>query len=125
MPDFAHIGDFCPNEACPDRGKLQVDRSRRNIEKAGKTKKGKQRYQCKTVRLSAHGEACGRTFTETKGAIFYQRCTPESEIIEILRVESSGRSLGLGRRRGPSEHVVDQGAQGGYDPGLDPGCRST
>ena len=43
MPDLAHIGDFCPNEACPDQGKLQVDQSKRNIEKAGKTKKGKQR----------------------------------------------------------------------------------
>jgi hypothetical protein len=49
---FARVGDFCPNETCPDYEKMQSDQQR-NIKKAGKTKKGRQRYQCKT---------CGLTF---------------------------------------------------------------
>ncbi len=60
---MARVGDFCPHESCPDYGKLQSDRQR-NIKKAGKSRQGRQRYQCKT---------CGRTFTETKGTIFYRR----------------------------------------------------
>ena len=46
MTNFAHVGDFCPNEACPDYGKIQSDQQR-NIKEAGKTKSGRQRYQCK------------------------------------------------------------------------------
>jgi transposase-like protein len=59
--EFARVGDFCPNETCPDYEKTQSDQLR-NIKKAGKTKKGRQRYQCKV---------CGQTFVETRGTIFY------------------------------------------------------
>jgi hypothetical protein len=38
MEKFARIGDFCPNEACPDYRKLQNDQSQRNIRKFGRTK---------------------------------------------------------------------------------------
>jgi len=75
MPDFVHVGDFCPNQTCSDYEKLQVDRPGRNIEKYGKTQKGRQRYHCKTW---------GETFTETKGTIFYRRRSPEEEILETL-----------------------------------------
>ena len=61
MEKFAKTGDFCPNEACPDYGKLQHGQQR-NIKKIGKTKKGVQRFQCKT---------CKGTFTETTGTIFF------------------------------------------------------
>jgi transposase-like protein len=74
MTGFGQVGDFCPNETCPEYGKPQSERQR-NIKKAGKTKIGRQRYQCKT---------CDQTFTETKGTIFYRRRTPEHEIIETL-----------------------------------------
>jgi hypothetical protein len=57
--ELTQVGDFCPNEICPDYGKTQSDQQR-NIKKAGKTKKGRQRYQCKT---------CGQTFVETKGTL--------------------------------------------------------
>lgn len=33
MEQFAKPGDFCPNEACPDYGKLQEGQTRRNIKK--------------------------------------------------------------------------------------------
>ena len=64
MPAFAKPGDFCPNEQCADYGKLQKDQESTN--RNGKTKAGCQRYQC---------TSCGKTFTETKGTIFYRRRT--------------------------------------------------
>ncbi|GEM_PF-6452193 len=67
MPQFARVGDFCPNETCADHGKPQGERQK-NIVKGGKTKAGTQRCLRRT---------CGRTFTATKGAIFYRRRTPE------------------------------------------------
>ena len=80
MTRLAQVGAFCPNESCPDYGKLQSDQQR-NIKKAGKTRQGRQRYQCKT---------CKRTFTETRGTIFYRRRTPEEEIIEALALIAGG-----------------------------------
>lgn len=98
MSNFAHVGDFCPNKACPDYGKLQKDRPKRNIKKAGKTKKGRQRFQCKT---------CGKTFTETKGTIFYRRRTDEDEIIETLAFVAEGvRVSSLARVKGHKEDTI-------------------
>ncbi len=74
MEQFARTGDFCPNEACPEYGKLH-DSQQQNIKKSGLTAKGVQRYQCKT---------CRKTFTETFGTIFYGKRTPEHEILETL-----------------------------------------
>ncbi len=97
MSNFAHVGDFCPNEACPDYGKLQSDQQQ-NIKKAGKTKRGRQRYQCKT---------CGQTFTETKGTVFYRRRTPEREITETLAFIAEGvRVSSLARAKGHKEDTV-------------------
>jgi len=47
MPNFAYVGDFCPSQDCPDCRKLQVDQLKKNIKKAGKTQKGKQRYRAR------------------------------------------------------------------------------
>ena len=97
MTKTAHVGDFCPNEACPDYGKLQTDQQR-NIKKFGKTKKGRQRYQCKS---------CGRTFTETKGTIFYRRRTEEKEILETLALVAEGvRVSSLARVKGHKEDTI-------------------
>ena len=92
MTKLAQVGDFCPNEVCPDYGKLQSDRQL-NVIKFGTTQAGHQRYQCKT---------CGETFTETKGTLFYRRRTPEAEIIDTLahiaegnRISSVVRTTGL------------------------------
>ena len=93
MPRFAHVGDFCPNEACADYGKQQ-----RNIVKCGKTKAGRQRYLCRT---------CSHTFTETKGTIFYRRRTPADEIIETLALLAEGNRISsLSRVKGHKEDTL-------------------
>lgn len=95
--EFGRVGDFCQNETCPDYEKIQSDQ-RRNIKKAGKTKKGRQRFQCKT---------CGQTFVETKGTIFYRRRTPEEEIIEALAFIAEGvRVSSLARVKGHKEDTI-------------------
>jgi transposase-like protein len=83
MSKFAQVGDFCPNEACRDHGKLQSEH-RQNIIKFGKTQAGRQRFKCNT---------CGDTFTETKGTIFYRRRTPEDEIMETLALVAEGSRI--------------------------------
>lgn len=63
---YACVGALClcllSLEACLDHGKLQDDQQP-NMIMFGKTKKGVQRYRCKT---------CGKTFTETTGTIFFR-----------------------------------------------------
>jgi len=93
---------FCPNEDCPDycrpHSKIQ-----KNIIKAGKSKKGLQRYQCKT---------CGRSFSETAGTIFFRKRTPEREILETLALVAQGASLGdLSREMGFAADTVAQWLQ--------------
>lgn len=98
MEQFAKPGDFCPNEACPDYGKLQVSQTQKNIVKAGLTKKGVQRYQCKT---------CHITFTETTGTIFFRKRTAEEEILETLALLAEGsRISSLSRVKGHKEDTI-------------------
>jgi hypothetical protein len=59
-------GDFCPNEVCPDFGKVRR-KIQRNIIKAGKSNRGIQRYRCKT---------CGKYYTETVGTITFPQHIP-------------------------------------------------
>ena len=97
MSKLAQVGDFCPNEVCPDYGKLQSDRQDKII-KFGKTKAGRQRYECKT---------CGKTFTETKGTLFYRRRTPEDEIIDTLaHIAEGNRISSLVRTKGHTEDTI-------------------
>ena len=84
MAQFAKPGDFCPNKECPDYQKLQDALSLRNIIKAGKTKAGVQRYECKT---------CQRTFTETTGTLFYRKRTSADQILETLALVAEGNRL--------------------------------
>ena len=98
MPEKVQVGDFCPNEGCADYGKLQQGTEKRNIKKFGKTKAGRQRYQCKT---------CHKTFTETKGTIFYGRRVSEAEIIETLALIAEGsRISSLSRVKGYKEDTI-------------------
>jgi transposase-like protein len=97
MTKFAQVGDFCPDETCPDFGKRQSDQQH-NIIKYGKTKTGRQRYKCKT---------CDATFTETKGTIFYRRRTPEDEIIDTLALIAEGNRISsLVRAKGHKEDTI-------------------
>jgi transposase-like protein len=98
MERFAKPGDFCPNEACPDYGKLQDGQAQQNIIKTGHTKKGVQRYQCNT---------CGKTFTETTGTLFFRKRTPEHDILETLVLLAEGsRISSLSRAKGFKEDTI-------------------
>ena len=111
MSRFAQAAGFCPNEACPDWGKLQGDHQR-NIIRFGKTKAGRQRFKCKT---------CGDTFTETKVTLFYRRCTSDDEIIETLALVAEGnRITSLARVKGHKEDTTE----GGLDPSGRSACQS-
>jgi len=98
MERFAKPGDFCPNEACPDYGKLQDGQAQKNIIKTGQTKKGVQRYQCNT---------CRKTFTETTGTLFFRKRTPEHDILETLVLLAEGsRISSLSRAKGFKEDTI-------------------
>lgn len=58
----------CQNEACADYGKP-------NVRRFGKTRSGVQRYQCKQ---------CRRTFTQTKGTLFYNLHTSPEIVLDCL-----------------------------------------
>jgi transposase-like protein len=97
MEKFAKPGEFCSNEACRDYGKLQSDQQQ-NIDKFGQTSKGVQRFRCRT---------CGKTFTATKGTIFYRKRTPEDEILETLALMAEGsRISSLSRVKGHKEDTI-------------------
>ena len=98
MEKFAKSGDFCPNKACPDYGKLQEGQAQHNIRKFGRTRAGVQRYQCQT---------CHRTFTETTGTLFFRKRTPEHEILETLALLAEGsRISSLSRAKGIKEDTI-------------------
>ena len=98
MEKLASVGDFCPNEACPDYGKLHDGHRQQLIHKFGKTRKGIQRFRCKT---------CGQTFTETTGTIFFRKRTPEREILETLALLAEGsRVSSLARAKGFKEDTI-------------------
>jgi len=87
-------GSFCWNQDCPDYGKVGLG----NIVKFGRTKKGTQRYRCKT---------CGKTFVETKGTVFYGRHHPPETILECLALLAERNSLAaIHRVKGIKEETV-------------------
>jgi transposase-like protein len=97
MEKFARPGEFCPNEACPDYGKLQTDQQQ-NLDKFGKTRRSVQRFRCQT---------CRKTFTETTGTIFFRKRTPEHEILETLALLAEGsRISSLSRAKGFKEDTI-------------------
>jgi len=85
---------FCWNKDCPDYGKIDHG----NIRKFGHTAKGTQRYQCK---------ACGKTFVETKGTVFYGRHHSPETILECLAWLTERNSLAaIHRVKGIKEETV-------------------
>lgn len=98
MEQFAKPGDFCPNQACADYQKLQSKQNKPNIVKAGKTRRGVQRYRCRT---------CGKYFVATTGTIFYRKRTDEKEILETLALLATGtRISSLTRVKGHKEDTI-------------------
>jgi transposase-like protein len=97
MAKLAKPGDFCPNEGCSDYEKLQ-SADQHNIIKAGKTKAGVQRHECTT---------CHRTFTATKGTLFYGKHTSAETILETLAFLAEGNRISsLSRVKGIKEDTI-------------------
>lgn len=93
MAELAKAGDFCPNPACSDYEELGG-----KIIKHGRTRAGVQRYKCLI---------CGRTFTATRGTIFYRRRTAEAEILECLALLAEGsRISSVSRVKGHKEDTA-------------------
>lgn len=91
---IAAIGAFCLNEACKDYNKVNCG----NVIKSGKTEKGVQRYLCKT---------CKKSFTETKGTMFYRCRHTEDEIVECMSMLGDRNSLAaIHRIKGIKEETV-------------------
>jgi transposase-like protein len=91
---IATIGSFCLNEQCKDYNKINSG----NVVKSGKTDKGIQRYICKT---------CKKSFTETKGTMFYRCRHTEDEIVECISMLGDRNSLAaIHRIKGIKEETV-------------------
>lgn len=87
-------GSCCQNEQCPNYGQTDLG----NIWKTGKTEKGVQRYQCKT---------CKKTFTETKGTMFYRLRHSQEEVVECMEMIGDRNSLAaIHRMKGIKEETV-------------------
>lgn len=94
MSELASVGDFCPNPACEHYGEVEAKR----IIRYGKTKEGRQRFQCKS---------CKQTFNERKGTVFYQRKTDEKDILECLALLAEGsRISSISRVKGIKEDTI-------------------
>jgi len=96
---IAQAGSFCPNEECPDYGKVDAG----NLINFGHTKAGTQRRLCKT---------CADTFTVTRGTLFYRRRTPQKDIVEALAILADRGSIAATARvKGVKEDTVSAWAR--------------
>ena len=77
---LAQAGTFCPNAECACY--QQVGQG--NIIGYGKSRQGRQRYQCRV---------CRRVFNEQVGSLFYGKHTPAEDIIEALAMLAEGVGL--------------------------------
>ena len=90
----AKFGSFCMNESCEEYQEI----GHGNMIKNGKTGTGVQRYMCKT---------CKKSFTETKGTIFYRCRHTEDEIVECMAMVGDRNSLAaIHRIKGIKEETV-------------------
>ena len=94
MTQLASVGDFCPNPECDNYGDVEAN----VIIRYGKTRDGRQRYQCKS---------CKKTFNERKGTMFYNRKTDEKDILECLALLAEGvRISSIHRAKGFKEDTI-------------------
>jgi transposase-like protein len=91
---LAPAGSFCWNPQCPDYAKP----GKNNLVKNGHTRKGIQRYHCKT---------CRKTFAATKGTVFYGRHRDPQTILECLALLAERISLAaIHRVKGVKEETL-------------------
>ena len=94
MSEIASVRDFCPNPECEAYG----DTGAKSIIQYGKTKEGRQRFQCKV---------CKKIFNERKGTMFYNRKTEEKDILECLAWLAEGtRISSISRAKGIKEDTI-------------------
>ena len=94
MNELVNVGEFCPNPACQEYGKVGGG----NIIRYGKTGEGQQRFQC---------TCCRKTFNERKGTLFYNRKTAEADILECLALLAEGtRISSISRTKGIKEDTI-------------------
>jgi transposase-like protein len=92
--ELASVGSLCPNTQCPDHGKVGYG----NIIRYGKSREGRQRFQCKT---------CGKTFNDRAGTVFHGRKTPVKDILEVLAMLAEGmRISSITRVKGFKEDTI-------------------
>ena len=93
-PELVAVGEFCPNEECEDYGQV----NKKHIVRYGKTAAGVQRYQCRN---------CGKSFTATKGTLFYRKQRPRKDILETLAMLAEGmRISSISRVKGFKEDTI-------------------
>ena len=91
---LALAGSFCWNRDCPYYAKPDSG----TIRKFGTTQKGTQRYQCR---------ACRKTFTNTRGTVFYGKRHSPDTILECLAMVAERCSLAaIHRIKGIKEETV-------------------
>ena len=91
---LALAGTFCPEEGCHHYAKVDEG----NIIKYGRSKRGVQRYRCKS---------CATTFAATRGTLFYRKHAPVKDILETLALLAEGvRISSLSRAKGFKEDTI-------------------
>jgi len=91
---LALAGTFCPNKECHHYARVEEG----NIIKFGRSKRGVQRYRCKS---------CKSTFTATRGTLFYRKRTAVKDILETLALLAEGvRISSLSRAKGFKEDTI-------------------
>jgi len=94
MKPLLHVGETCPNPACPQHGR----RCPEKIIKFGHSKAGRQRYRC---------QVCDKTFTSTTGTLFYRRRTSPDEILTAIgQLAEGARISSVARTTGHKEETV-------------------
>jgi len=94
MRELVTVGNFCPNPDCPAYGQTEAN----TIIRYGKTKQGRQRFQCKVG---------NKTFNERKGTLFYERKTDERDILECLALLAEGvRISSISRAKGSKPDAI-------------------
>ena len=94
MGQLVSVGTFCPYPECSDYGQV----GKGNLIHYGRSKRGEQRFQCKT---------CQRTFNHRKGTLFYKRKTPAKDILECLALLADGaRITSISRAKGIKEDTL-------------------
>ena len=77
---IGEVGSHCPHKEC----ELYREVGKGNVHKYGKSKKGLQRYFCKS---------CERVINENHGTLFYRKRKSAKEIIEVLVLLANGSNI--------------------------------